>query len=66
MDYQKKLEDTAFQAVQLTSLQADTLTDAKSLKRAVEKTAKDRENLELQKLRQESITFYKFSENLSY
>ncbi|KFM80533.1 hypothetical protein X975_02491, partial [Stegodyphus mimosarum] len=51
--YQKKLEDIAFEVMQLTTLKAEAFTDAKSLKRAVEKTSKDKENLELQKMRQE-------------
>lgn len=52
LEFQSKLEDTAFEVVQLTSLKSETFTDASCLKRAVEKTTKDRENLEVQKLRQ--------------
>lgn len=55
IDYQRKLEDVAFEVVQLTFLQDETFTDAKNLRRTVEKSTKDRENLELQKLRQESF-----------
>lgn len=55
IDYQRKLEDIAFEVVQLTFLQNETFTDAKNLRRTVEKSTKDRENLELQKLRQESF-----------
>ncbi|GFY36545.1 coiled-coil domain-containing protein 40 [Trichonephila clavipes] len=52
LNLQTKLEDVAFEVVQLTSLRMDAYTDAKSLKRTVEKTAKDKELLEVQKLRQ--------------
>lgn len=55
IEYQKELEDIAFKVVQLTALQDDTFTDSRSLERAVEKSAKDRQALELQKLRQESF-----------
>ncbi|GFT23766.1 coiled-coil domain-containing protein 40 [Nephila pilipes] len=54
-DLQTKLEDAAFEIVQLTSLRMETYTDAKSLKRAVEKTTKDKENLEIEKLRQDLL-----------
>ncbi|GBM14666.1 Coiled-coil domain-containing protein 40 [Araneus ventricosus] len=55
LDFQTKLEDAAFEVVQLASLQMETYTDAKSLKRAVEKTTKDRELLEIEKLRQDLL-----------
>ncbi|KAG8187415.1 hypothetical protein JTE90_009491 [Oedothorax gibbosus] len=55
LEFQTKMEDNAFELVQLTSLKAETFTDAKSLKGAVEKTAKDREDLEVQKLRQDLL-----------
>ncbi|XP_054710240.1 coiled-coil domain-containing protein 40-like [Uloborus diversus] len=54
-ELQARLEDLAFEVVQLTSLRMETLTDAKNLKRAVEKTTKDKEQLELQKLRQDLL-----------
>ncbi|GIX83552.1 coiled-coil domain-containing protein 40 [Caerostris extrusa] len=55
LELQTKLEDASFEVVQLTSLQMETYTDAKSLKRAVEKTVRERENLEVEKLRQDLL-----------
>ncbi|GFR00637.1 coiled-coil domain-containing protein 40 [Trichonephila clavata] len=55
LNLQTKLEDVAFEVVQLTSLRMDAYTDAKSLKRTVEKTTKDKELLEIQKLRQDLL-----------
>ncbi|GFY47169.1 coiled-coil domain-containing protein 40 [Trichonephila inaurata madagascariensis] len=55
LNLQTKLEDAAFEVVQLTSLRMDAYTDAKSLKRTVEKTTKDKELLEIQKLRQDLL-----------
>ncbi|XP_054717586.1 coiled-coil domain-containing protein 40-like [Uloborus diversus] len=54
-EFQKQLEDLAFEVVQLTSLQMETFSDAKNLKRVVEKTSRDKQQLELKKLRQDLL-----------
>ncbi|XP_015908030.1 coiled-coil domain-containing protein 40 [Parasteatoda tepidariorum] len=55
LELQKAVEQLAFEVVQLTSLQMESFTDAKSLQRTVEKSTKDKELLEIQKLRQDLL-----------
>ncbi|XP_055953085.1 coiled-coil domain-containing protein 40-like isoform X1 [Argiope bruennichi] len=55
IELQTKLEDVAFEVIQVTSLQMEQYREAKTAKRAVEKTSKDRENLEIEKLRQDLL-----------